>query len=142
MRDRSTIRSFPALLVLLASAMVHAACSDAVTGPSDLEGGPWRLQSMEIMDTGAFVPDDRSRFTIEFGADGTLGVRADCNQCGGSYTLRDGRMTVGPLACTLIACPTNRGQEFASLLQGTTSLELEEGELEIESPDGTLVLTR
>ena len=79
---------------------------------------------------------------LYLGADGTLGVRADCNQCGGSYTLRDGRMTVGPLACTLIACPTNRGQEFASLLQGTTSLELEEGELEIESPDGTLVLTR
>ena len=97
---------------------------------------------MDLDDADPFVPTDPSRFTVEFNADGTLGVTADCNQCGGSYTLNGGNLTVGPLVCTLIACPTNRGQEFASLIDGTTSLELEDGELEIESSDGTLVLTR
>lgn len=133
---------FARVLIVFVCALVPVACSDAVTGPSDLEGGPWRLQSMELDGADAFTPEDRSRFTVEFGADGSLGVRADCNQCGGSYTLSGGKMTVGPLACTLIACPTNRGQEFASLLQGATEVELEDGELEIESPGGTLELTR
>jgi heat shock protein HslJ len=135
-------RRFARVLILFAGALVHAACSDEVTGPSDLVGGAWRLESMELDDADAFVPTDPSRFTVEFNADGSLGVRADCNQCGGTYTLSNGRMTVGPLFCTLVACPTNRGQEFASLIQGTTSLELEDGELEIESSTGTLVLTR
>jgi heat shock protein HslJ len=142
MSNRSTTRRFAPALVLCACTLVLAGCSDAVTGPSDVEGGPWRLESMELAGAAAFVPEDPSRFTVQFNADGSIGVRADCNQCGGSYTLSDGRLTVGQMFCTLVACPTNRGQEFASLLQGTTSLELEDGELEIESSAGTLVLTR
>jgi heat shock protein HslJ len=142
MREYKPARRFARVLVLFACALFHPGCSDEVTGPSDLEGGTWRLQSMALDGADAFVPEDRSRFTIEFGADGNLGVRADCNVCGGSYTLSGGRMTVGPMACTLVACPTNRGQEFATLIQGTTSVELEDGELEIESDGGTLELTR
>ena len=126
----------------LCAAFVVVSCSESVTGPSDLQGGAWRLASMETETGGRFVPDDPGRFTVEFNADGTVGVRADCNGCGGSYTLDGDRLTVGPLACTLIACATGRGQEFASLIDGTTSVEREGRELEIESPDGELVLTR
>jgi heat shock protein HslJ len=135
-------RRFVGVLVLIAGALVHAACSDDVTGPSDIVGGAWRLESMELNGADAFVPSDPSRFTVVFNTDGTLGVTADCNQCGGSYTLTGGNMTAGPLACTLIACPTNRGQEFASIIDGTSSLELDDDELEIEGSEGTLVLTR
>lgn len=142
MPNRSSARRFARLLVVFAGALVHAACSDEVTGPSDLVGGPWRLESMVLEDAAAFVPEDPSRFTVEFNADGTLGVTADCNQCGGSYTLNGGNLTAGPLVCTLVACPTNRGQEFATLIDGTTSLDLDGDELEIESSEGTLVLTR
>ena len=122
--------------------LMLAACSESVMGPSDLQGGAWRLASMETETGGRFVPDDPSRFTVEFNADGTVGVRADCNGCGGSYTLNGDDLTVGPLVCTLIACETGRGQEFASLIDGTASVEREGRELEIESPDGELVLTR
>jgi heat shock protein HslJ len=142
MSNRSTIRRSAPPLFLFTCALVLAACSDEVTGPSDIVGGAWRLESMDLDGADAFVPADPSRFTVEFNEDGTLGVTADCNQCGGSYTLTDGNMTAGPLACTLIACPTNRGQEFASIIDGTSSLDLEDDELEIESSEGTLVLTR
>ena len=131
--------SGPALAV--ACALGLASCSDGVTGPSDIQGGPWRLESMET-EGGMFKPPDPAQFTVEFNADGTLGVRADCNQCGGTYTLSGDRLTVGPLVCTLIACPTGRGQEFAALLEGTTSVDADRNELELESPDGTLNLTR
>ena len=126
----------------LAGGLALAGCSEDVTGPSDLQGGAWRLRSMETETGGRFVPDDPGQFTVEFKADGTIGVRADCNGCGGSYTLAGDRLTVGPLVCTLIACPTPRGQQFAGLLDGTTEIEVEDGVLEIESPDGSVELIR
>lgn len=142
MSTRITTGRFAPALFLFACALGAAGCSDEVTGPSDLEGGVWRLESMEIEGGAAFAPEDPSRFTVEFNPDGTIGVRADCNQCGGSYTLSGDRLTVGPLACTLVACPTNRGQEFATLLDGTTSVDADDDELEIESSRGSLAFTR
>jgi heat shock protein HslJ len=135
-----TRRSRPALA--LVGALVLASCSDEVTGPSDLEGGAWRLETMELSGGSAFEPEDPGRFTIQFNTDGTVGVQADCNQCGGSYNLSGDTLTVGPLICTLIACPTPRGQEFASIIDGTTSIDVDDDEIEIESSEGTLVLTR
>ena len=113
-----------------------------MTGPSDLQGGEWRLQTMRTETGGTFEPEDPSRFTVEFQADGQIRVRADCNGCGGSYTMNGEQLTVGPMVCTLIACSTTRGQEFASLLEGTTEVDADGNELEIESPDGTLELIR
>ena len=129
-------------LAIACGALLFASCSEDVTGPSDLQGGEWRLASMETETGGRFVPEDPSRFTVEFQADGTIRVRADCNGCGGSYTMSGERLTVGPMVCTLIACPTTRGQEFAGLLEGTSDVDADGNELEIESPDGTLELTR
>ena len=51
-------------------------------------------------------------------------------------------LTVGPMFCTLVACPTTHGQQFASLVDGRSSVDADGDELEIESADGSLVLTR
>ncbi len=131
----------PALAVVC-GALVFASCSEDVTGPSDLQGGTWQLRSMRTETGGTFVPEDPSRFTVEFTADGKILARADCNGCGGNYTMSGENLTVGPMICTLIACPTSRGQEFAGLLEGTSDVDADANELEIESPDGTLELTR
>ncbi len=82
-----SIRRLAGRALALCGALVLASCAESVTGPSDLQGGAWRLASMETETGGRFVPDDPGRFTVEFDADGTVGVRADCNGCGGSYTL-------------------------------------------------------
>lgn len=141
MSNRKPARHFARVLAFFACALA-VACSDEVTGPSDLEGGAWRLETMEVSGGAAFEPEDPGRFTIQFNADGTVAVQADCNQCGGSYSLSGETLTVGPLACTLIACPTPRGQEFASIIDGASSIDVDDDEMEIESSEGTLVLTR
>jgi heat shock protein HslJ len=141
MTVRETGRFGRRALVIVFCALGLVSCSEDVTGPSDLQGGVWRLRSMETETGGAFEPSDRSRFTVEFKADGTIGVRADCNQCGGTYSVSGGRLTVGPLVCTLIACPTAQGQQFAALLDGNTSVDADGDGLEIESADGTLEFT-
>lgn len=142
MNTRESRRFRRLVLAIACSVLGFASCAEDVTGPSDLQGGVWRLASMETETGGRFVPEDPSRFTVEFQADGTILVRADCNGCGGSYTMTGERLSVGPMVCTLIACPTTRGQEFVALLEGTTDVDADGSELEIESPDGTLELTR
>jgi heat shock protein HslJ len=140
--ETRVLKSLRNLLVVIAAAGPLVSCSEEVTGPSDVVGTVWRLSSMERTGAARFVPDDPSRFTVEFKADGQLGLRADCNVCGGSYTLNGGNLTSGPLVCTLVACPRPEGQQFASLIDGTSDVDKDDDELEIESPEGKLVLTR
>ena len=45
-------------------------------------------------------------FTLRFAEEGRLEVRADCNGCGGTYSLTGGRLSVSPLACTRAFCPS------------------------------------
>lgn len=105
-------------------------------------GGAWKLQSMVPVGQDRFTPDDPNSFTVELRAEGEIAVVADCNQCGGSYTVANEMLTVSGLACTLVACPTPAGEQFAALIDGTSSLELEDDELQITSADGTVILTR
>jgi heat shock protein HslJ len=132
-----------AALVSLAALPVLS-CSDGVTGPSDLAGGVWRLQSMRLSGAASsFVPDDPARFTVEFKADGQIGVRADCNSCGGMFSLSGVQLSVPSMACTLALCATPNGGEFANLIDGD-SVVARTGDrtLEIASPEGRLTLTR
>jgi len=134
---------FGAGMVVMAGSLLGTSCSDQVTGPSDLLGGVWKLQSMEVAGASSpFVPDDPDRFTVAFEAGGRLGVVADCNSCGGSYTLDGEALTVPPMACTLALCATPSGGEFASLIQGNASIDLDGDTLEIVSPGGRLALVR
>ena len=118
-------------------------CSGGVTGASDVVGGVWRLSSMRLAGaTSSFVPDDPSRFTVELKADGNVGVRADCNSCGGSYALRGDQLSVPGMACTLALCATPQGGEFANLIEGVSTLDRDDATLTVASPDGTITLVR
>lgn len=128
---------------LLAASLALASCSsDRLTGPSDVTGEPWKLRSMEIPGEPTFTPPDPSRFTVRFESNGHVGVVADCNQCGGTWSLDEHRLIVSTLACTRVACPTPHGDRFAGLIDGASTVDLEDGELEIESARGRIRLRR
>lgn len=132
-----------ALLAAVAGAALLLASCDDVVGPSDLAGGEWQLRLLEHPAQGVFRPEDPSRFAIRFGEDGSLGITADCNVCGGSYSIEDGRLEVEGVFCTLIACPgAPVDQRFLEVLQGTSTLDGGENELTISSSRGRLELTR
>ncbi|MCC7010499.1 MAG: LppP/LprE family lipoprotein [Acidobacteria bacterium] len=71
-----------------------------------LEGTSWQLVAFEGGDGTRLAPDDRTKYTIEFGAAGRLAARIDCNHGRGTWT-SDGpnRLEVGPLALTRAMCP-------------------------------------
>ena len=76
-------------------------------GPKRDHGVTWKLESVERDGRPAVAVPDPDRYTLQLDPNGRLSVRADCNTCGGAYTLNDTSLTIGnALACTRAFCGT------------------------------------
>jgi heat shock protein HslJ len=93
-------------LVLLAAASGALAQQPPVPSPGGLGGTSWRLVKFQGGDDTTLTPDDRSKYTLQFGADGSLTVRIDCNRGRGTWTSAGpAQVQFGPLALTRAMCP-------------------------------------
>jgi heat shock protein HslJ len=87
-------------------ALLEAQTQTPPARPSSLEGTRWQLVQFQGSDDTTRKPDDKSKYTIEFGAGGRLTVRFDCNQGRGTWkSSGPNQMAFGPLATTRAACP-------------------------------------
>ena len=114
------IRTLFATLVLVSAAMPAASQSSpdapvpapstegsepASKGDAALAGTAWQLVEIVSMDDRVEAPDDRSLYTVEFKADGSVQVRADCNRGTGSWTsVSPGQLQFGQMAATQALC--------------------------------------
>lgn len=139
MRSQKTGLTLLALATSLASA-----CGDAVaTGPSAVVGGVWKVRSIETSTGGFVTPSRPENYTVEFGEAGRVSVRADCNVCGGTYSISGASLQFGALACTRAFCgPDSNDRPFLEILGGATRLAVRGIELSIDAPAGTLRLNR
>jgi para-nitrobenzyl esterase len=97
-----SLHSWGAFLALLLSACASAPPADA---PVSLAGTSWQLVRFQGGDGKVVVPDERSKYTIAFAADGSVSVRFDCNRGRGSWKSdAPGRLLFGPLALTRAMC--------------------------------------
>jgi para-nitrobenzyl esterase len=100
-----------ATLVLVAALMTACAPSQPPGGPtapapaSGLAGTAWRLVQFQGGDDTTLKPDDPAKYTLEFGSDGQLSARLDCNRGRGSWKASGPRLELGPLALTRALCP-------------------------------------
>jgi hypothetical protein len=64
----------------IAASLVGCAALDSP--PAPLAGTRWQLVAIQSMDDaqGTMRPPDPARYTLEFGADGRVAVRLDCNR--------------------------------------------------------------
>jgi heat shock protein HslJ len=128
------------LLVMSALLLATACGSDDPTGPTLLTGGRWRLDSLRTPE-GITTTVNPDRYTLEFLDATRVSAQADCNVCNGNYDTRGSiAITIGPLACTRVACaPGSRGNDYVALLT-TSKLFAQEGEtLILVSNTGTLL---
>ena len=116
----------------------------AAAGVETLQGA-WTLVSLQ--EAGAApnaVP--AGSFVADFGVDEDLYIEADCNVCSAAYRAGDDGMVqvIGPIPCTLAYCSTAPlDTRFLRILEGAGSWSIEEGALQLSSPDGgTLLLQR
>jgi heat shock protein HslJ len=137
-RGRRALRG----LVLFALAVSGGCGGHGGTTPATLPlrtDVEWQLESLEPPSGPAVQVTDPSLYTVRFGANGTLAARADCNRCAGPYRVSGTSLTVGPLACTLAACPMpTLGDQVTGALTGVTSYDQTTTELILTGAGGTL----
>ena len=127
------------MLCALGAALIFTACDDNPLAPSDIVGGTWRLVSLQASGSSPVVVDDPTRYTLEFGGDGRLGVKSDCNSCGSTYSLSGSSLDVEPLACTKVFCGDGSlDARFSATLEQAQRVSLDDGEMVIEGGGVTL----
>ena len=120
---------------------------DIGTGPSSLTEaqliGNWTLTSLQPAGQASQNVPAGATYTLAL-ADGAASARADCNTCGGRYTLAAKTLTIGPaLACTRAACATASFEStFATLLSGDSTVSGSTTSLTLTSARGTLRFSR
>ena len=105
-----------------------------------LTAGPWYWVSFTSPVEQAQISDPAS-YVLTFNEDGTLAIKADCNNANAGYTVQDGALTieVGPM--TLAACPPgSRSDEFVKFLGAAARYFFEDKSLLIDlmADGGTL----
>jgi len=94
----------PAMVAVLA-----ACAADPPTPPggeAGLAGTSWRLVKFVGGDDTTRVPEDPSRYILDFESDGKVSVRVDCNRGTARWqSSGPGQLQLGPLALTRAMCP-------------------------------------
>ena len=95
-------------VTLLAAILVLSANAQAASRntAADLGGTSWQLVKFRGSDDKTLTPDDGSKYTVMFQADGSVSVRIDCNRGrGGWKSSGPNQLQFGQLALTRAMCP-------------------------------------
>jgi heat shock protein HslJ len=72
---------------------------------SPLTGTSWQLVKFQGPDEQTFTPDDKSKYTINFGANGRVVARVDCNRAGSTWkATANGELEFGSWSRTSAKC--------------------------------------
>jgi para-nitrobenzyl esterase len=144
--NRNTIPQSMILIVTLVTASATSLTNTPPQGSSnDLDGTSWQLVKFQSSDGTTLVPDDRSKYTITFGANGRTTVRVDCNRGSGSWKYKGpNQIQFGAMSMTRAKCSADSlhdrivreegvirnylikdGHLFLSLLEDAGTYELE-----------------
>jgi para-nitrobenzyl esterase len=87
-------------------ALSLAACAQLTAEPQTLAGTSWQFVKFIGGDGKVLTPDDKSQYTLSFGADGRFNVRFDCNRgFGGWKSPGKNQIEFGAMGLTRAMCP-------------------------------------
>lgn len=123
------------LVIIIVSSTMVASCADrSPLAPSAalITDVLWKLRSFQRPDSSSTEIQDPEQFTLRFGHDGRITVRADCNTCFGRYELTGQVLHVDALACTRAYCGSaSLDAEYVKALESGGSVGVTEGVLTI-----------
>lgn len=110
---------------VLDAAIVALTEAGARQAAARLTTATWQWKVSIATDGAQTTIDKPERYTLSFAADGTLTIKADCNQAGGTYELGDGgALTITPGPTTAAACGAgSRGEDLLRLLGAATTYQ-------------------
>jgi para-nitrobenzyl esterase len=103
----------------------------AKSAPPSWVGHSWRLVRILSMDDRVFEPSDGTDYVVEFEADGSVSILADCNRGRGSWAFTPpSGLEIGLLAMTRAQCPPDSLHDrFVSDLGHVRSFVMRDGRL-------------
>lgn len=108
-----------------------------------LEGATWRLTQVVHADGQLHAVPDSVETTATF-AEGVVSGSGGCNRYTTGYTVKDGKLTIGMAASTMMACPepqTAVEQPFMAALAATMAYKIEDGQLSLLDAGGRKIAT-
>jgi len=119
--------------VWLVLSMVIVACAQ-MSPPSakaSLGGTSWQLVKFQGGDGRVLTPDDKSKYTLVFDADGVVSARIDCNRArGGWKSAGPNQLEFGPMAATRAQClPGSLHDQIMRQLPNVRSYVIKNGHL-------------
>jgi heat shock protein HslJ len=104
-----------------------------------VDGSSWKLQSLTRADSTVTTIGEPDRFTLAFGDNNRLSLRADCNNAFGGYSANGNSLSVGPLASTKAYCSSAPlDDEYLRAISGESTITVTSTTLTIASSRGTL----
>ena len=114
--------------------------------PQTLAGTAWQVHAYNNGREAVVSVITGTQLTLEFAADGELRGSGGCNRFIGRYTAGEGRLSIGQVASTRMACMQPEGsmaQEaaFLAALQSVTRASREADRLELRTASGALAVS-
>ena len=103
---------------------------------------PWKWTAYGTASEAVTVEAPAS-YMVNFKDDGTVEIKADCNDASGTYTMDGANVTIKVGAATLAACPgDSRSEQFLQLLGDAAQMVPIDGKLYItlKTEDSTMIL--
>ena len=98
-----------------------------------ITGSVWQWAQTLYNNDREVLPKGPKNYTVEFLDNGVLTVKADCNQKGGIYSIRDKRLSIEITHSTMAACPEGSLEdEFVRGLSGAAIYFIRDGDLYID----------
>ena len=112
----------------------------ALSPSSGLMGTKWNWLGSQTGTERLFVPMP-IRYTLEFRTADTVYVKADCNTGSGTYKVEGDKVTIGPMAMTMMACPPGSlDMQFKQGLGVTNTYKVVLDHMIFVGPDGSSML--
>jgi heat shock protein HslJ len=123
--------------------VVMVACSPA--GPEDesemvaeilpLEGTNWQLVELTVLGGFVFVPDDHSKYVLNFRSGNRLTGTSDCNSIAGSWQQDDTALRFEPYSSTRSLCAPGSLHSYLDLyLKDVEALSFRDGLMVLTTP--------
>ncbi|MEO4040828.1 META domain-containing protein [Hoeflea sp. CAU 1731] len=121
--------------------LIALAVPQGIANAAELAGTSWRLVEIQSMNDTVDRPENPSRYTLEFQADGRVAIEADCNRGAGAWTDDGGQLVFGPIASTKAMCPPGSiSEKYLAQFQWVRSYVMKDGHLFLATmADGSII---
>ncbi len=109
----------------------------------ELSGSSWEATLFNNGKQAAVSLLEGTTLTAEFGTDGNISGSAGCNNFSGPYTIDGNKITIGPLASTMMACEgpaeiMDQEAQYLAALQSAATYQIEGNVLELRTADDAI----